>query len=376
VADPVSTQVDPWAGVWIAEDLELVSRGIKDGSWIETSLGAASAGLDALAVVSDPIGALLQYGVAWIIEHAKPLSQALDWLAGDPSQVGGQAQTWRNVAVSLHDHAADLDRTVRWDTTEWIGDAAEAYRRWAGQQKGAIEALAKAAETLAVVTEAAGLLVAGVRMLVRDAIATLVSRLISYAAEEVFSLGFATPLVVEQVATLCASWAARIGRWLRNLLTSLARLRGAADKVGELIEAVKRLLARLLGRGDEAPQVPRRPSRQELLDELTRKGVKHNPTDILEIGKNGAGEVIFLENGNSRAGLLHIKQRHAGDFANLGVPDGKIGKLVFTAVTEGTVVGTQRTRPIYEVMFEGKTYKIAVSVGSNGFIVGANPVGH
>ena len=49
---------------------------------------------------------------------------------------------------------------------------------------------------------------------------------------------------------------------------------------------------------------------------------------------------------------------------------------MFTAVTEGTVVGTQRTRPIYEVLFEGKAYKVAVSVGDNGFIVGANPVGH
>jgi hypothetical protein len=368
--------VDPWAGVWIAEDLQQVSRGIKDGSWIEASLSAVSAGLDALAVVSDPIGALLQYGVAWIIEHVKPLTQALDWLAGDPAQVGGQAQTWRNVAVSLSDHAADLDRAVRWDTTEWIGDAADAYRRWTAQQKGAIEALAKAAETLAVITEAAGFLVAGVRILVRDAIATLVSRLISYAAEEVFSLGLATPLVVEQVATLCTSWAARISRWLRDLITSLSRLRGAADKIGELIEAVKKLLGRLLGRGNEPPRVPRKPSRQELLDELTRRAVKHNPADIVEIGTDDAGKIIFLENGNSRAGLLHIKGRHAGDFANLGVPESKIGKLVFTAVTEGSVVGTQRTRPIYEVLFEGKAYKVAVSVGDNGFIVGANPVGH
>ena len=57
----------------------------------------------------------------------------------------------------------------------------------------------------ATVTEGAGFLVAAVRILVRDAIATLVSRLIVYAAEEAFSLGFATPLVVEQVTTLVAS---------------------------------------------------------------------------------------------------------------------------------------------------------------------------
>jgi len=256
VAGRVGARVDPWAGVWIAEDIELISRGVKDGSWIDTSLGAVSAGLDALAVVSDPIGALLQYGVAWIIEHVKPLSQALDWLAGDPGQIAGHAQTWRNVAVSLQDRAADLDRAVRWDTTEWVGGAAQAYRAWNGQQKGAVEALAKAAETIAVITEAAGFLVAGVRMMVRDAIATLVSRLIDYAAEEVFSLGLATPLVVEQVATLCASWAARIGKWLRDLVGSLARLHAAAGKIGELIEEIKKLLARL-GRRSEEPVLNR-----------------------------------------------------------------------------------------------------------------------
>jgi hypothetical protein len=311
-----------------------------------------------------------------MIEHVKPLSQALDWLAGDPGQIAGHAQTWRNVAASLQDRGADVDRAVRWDTTEWAGGAAEAYRAWTRQQKGVVEALAKAAETMAVITEAAGFLVAGVRMMVRDAIATLVSRLIDYAADEVLSLGLATPLVVGQVATLCASWAARIGRWLRDLIGSLARLRGVAGKIGDLIEAIKKLFGRPAGRGRDPVRPPKTPSRQELLDELKAKGVKHNPGDIVEIGKNRAGDIVFLENGNSRAGLVHIKDRHAGDFMNVGVPAENIGRLVFTAVTEGTVVGTQRTRPIYEVVFEGKTYRLAVSVGDNGFIVGANPVGH
>jgi hypothetical protein len=59
---------DPWAGVWLAEDIESIFDGVKSGSWIDGTLGAVSAGLDALAFISDPIGGLLQYGVAWIIE--------------------------------------------------------------------------------------------------------------------------------------------------------------------------------------------------------------------------------------------------------------------------------------------------------------------
>lgn len=249
VADPgIST--DPWAGVWLAEDVETILAGVKSGSWIDTTLGAVSAGLDALAFISDPIGSLLQYGVAWIIEHVRPLSEALDWLAGDPGQISAHAQTWRNVATALHDRSSDLDRAIRWDTADWRGTAADAYRTWTGQQRDAVTALAGAAETMAAITEGAGMLVAGVRMMVRDAIAVLVSRLITYAAEEVFSFGFATPLVVEQVSTLCASWGARIAKWLRGLVTSLEQLRGLTGKLGDTIEAIKKLLSRLAKRRD------------------------------------------------------------------------------------------------------------------------------
>nr|WP_240948327.1 hypothetical protein [Planosporangium mesophilum] len=243
---------DAWSGVWIAEDIELIAQGVKNGSWIDTSLGVVGAGLDALAIVSDPIGALLQYGVAWIIEHVKPLSEALDWLAGDPGQIAGHAQTWRNVAASLRDDAADLDRAVRWDVTDWTGTAGNAYRTWAAQQSQAIGGLAKAADTMAVLAEGAGALIAAVRILVRDAIATCVSRLVVYAAEVVGSLGVATPLVVEQVTTLVASWAAKIARWLKGLLSSLRELGSLTRRLGELIEELKKIINRLRGGGRSA----------------------------------------------------------------------------------------------------------------------------
>jgi uncharacterized protein YukE len=245
VAGRLDGQPDSWSGVWIAEDIELIAQGIRNGSWIDSSLGVVGAGLDALAIVSDPVGVLLQYGVSWIIEHVKPLSQALDWLAGDPAQIAAHAHTWRNVAASLHDNAADLERAVRWDVADWGGSAGPAYRAWSKQQQDAVTGLAKAAETMAAITEGAGALIAAVRILVRDAIATCVSRLVVYAAEEVASLGVATPLVVEQVSTLVASWAAKIARWLKALLASLRRLMPIVRRLGELIDELKKVLSRL-----------------------------------------------------------------------------------------------------------------------------------
>src|SRR5262249_60201823 len=100
VAGRLDGPQDAWSGVWIAEDIELIGQGVRNGSWIDGSLGVVGAGLDALAIVSDPVGALLQYGVAWIIEHVKPLTEALDWLAGGPGQIAGHGQTRRHVATS------------------------------------------------------------------------------------------------------------------------------------------------------------------------------------------------------------------------------------------------------------------------------------
>jgi uncharacterized protein YukE len=249
VAARVEGPKDAWAGVWIVEDIELISQGVKNGSWIDGTLGVVGATLDGLALISDPVGALLQYGVAWIIEHVKPLSDALDWLAGDPAQISAHAQTWRNVAESLRADAASVASAVRSDLGDWQGAAADSYRAWSSQQQGSIEGLAKAADAMALVTEGAGFLIAAVRMLVRDAIATLVSRLIVYAAEEVASLGLATPLVVEQVTTLIASWAGKISRWLRGLIKSLRELSPIVRRLGELIDELKRILNRLRGRG-------------------------------------------------------------------------------------------------------------------------------
>ena len=113
LAHPVDKPVSAWSGIWIAEDIEQIGHGVRSGSWVDGSLGIVSAGLDGLALVSDPLGTLLQCGVAWLIEHVRPLSEALDWLAGDPGAIAAQAQTWRNVGGSMRVDSDALARAVQ-----------------------------------------------------------------------------------------------------------------------------------------------------------------------------------------------------------------------------------------------------------------------
>jgi lipoprotein-anchoring transpeptidase ErfK/SrfK len=114
-------------------------------------------------------------------------------------------------------------------------------------------------------------------------------------------------------------------------------------------------------------------SNRQLIEGLTEQGIKHTPENIVGIGETPTGKTVFLETGNSQAGLEHIVERHGADFERRGIPKEQIPDAVITAVTKGTVVGTQGSRPIYEVNINGQTQRIAVTVGKNGFIVGANP---
>src|SRR3954451_13890850 len=164
VADRVQSPPDTWTGVWIAEDIALLRQGVAGGSWVDAGLGGLSAGLDTLALASDPLGALVQYGVSWIIEHVRPLTAALDDLAGDPGRIAAQAQTWRNVAAVVHGAAAAAGPGIRGCS----GAAADAYRNTAGRQHSFLDGLGYAAAVRAAAIEAAGVLVGAVRTLVRD----------------------------------------------------------------------------------------------------------------------------------------------------------------------------------------------------------------
>lgn len=53
VATKLKGAKDPWSGIWIAEDIELISQGIKESSWVDTTLGVVGASLDGLALISD-----------------------------------------------------------------------------------------------------------------------------------------------------------------------------------------------------------------------------------------------------------------------------------------------------------------------------------
>lgn len=157
--------------------------------------------------------------------------------------------------------------------------------------------------------------------------------------------------------------AARLG--FGKILTDL--LKATADT--KVVKAVQVAFDRTVGKRLEAALAA---DRKHLIRELVKSGVKCTPENIVAIARDSSGRIVFLETGTSKSGLAHIIGRHGTEFASKGISEKQIPEFVMRAVTEGTQVGTQRGRPIYQVIFNGKVYRVAVTVGSNGYIVGAN----
>ena len=226
-------------GLGLVEDAADITNGIRDNSWVDGTLGGVGASLDMLSLAIDPLGTLVSWGVSWLMEHVKPLKDALDWLAGNADEVSAHAATWSNVAAFTDQARQEYADRLHAEVADWFGSSGDAYREQAGTQMKVLEGLATAAQGIAYAVEGAGLLVALVRGIVRDLIAefigTLAARLPQWLAEEGLTLGIATPVVIGQVSTLVAKWVNRIQHFIRGLLNSLRRLHPMLDKLADII---------------------------------------------------------------------------------------------------------------------------------------------
>lgn len=244
VAQP-QTQTTGVTGIGIAESAVDLANGVKDGSWVEGGLGALGVGLEALSLVVDPLGTLAQYGVSWLIEHVRPLKDALDWLAGNPPVIQSFSDTWANVAKEVNTIAGDFDNEVKTGTTGWTGVASDAYRGKAAEHSDALAGAATLADGISTGVMVMGQVVAMVRETVRDLVAELVGKLIAWALEVACSFGFATPVVSAQATVAISKAITKVSDLLRKLIKTIGnvapRIRKIIDKLGEIIEKLSKL---------------------------------------------------------------------------------------------------------------------------------------
>lgn len=243
VAQRVDT-TSPLAGSGLISDGADLCAAVEQGSWLQGGMAGVAFAVDTAAMVSDPLGSLIAAGLGWLMDHLSPLNDWLEDLTGDADEVRAFSQTWANVATRLDECGRALSSKVQSDLAELAGAAADAYRALTGDTIDHLGAATGWAGAISTGLQVAATIVQVVHDLVRDTLAQLVGSIISWVAELALTVGLATPVVVEQVATRVASLA-------RRLASSITDLVGSLRSLGHLLESLRALFRRGSGLFDE-----------------------------------------------------------------------------------------------------------------------------
>ncbi len=161
---------------------------------------------------------------------------------------------------------------------------------------------------------------------------------------------------------------------LKNIEAS-KKARGASN-FSEYLKREKKVLEKI--KIKNPPDMNLSDLDKELIAKLEKSGVKISREDVIKIKElSNDKKIVWLEKGNSFAGFEHILIEHGEQFAKLGILKIELPDFLITALEKGNIVAYQgkgKGRPIYEFIYNGRNYRVAITVGKNGFIVGANPV--
>lgn len=312
----------------------------------------------------------------WIASHL----EGLFWPDADTGKLRTIGQAWITAGTTIDAYTWTIDSAI-WELktqeSPEIPDAVAActeLKQHTGDLADAYQQIGKACNDYAQHVD-------DHHQMIEDELASFVEWTVGIEAAGAiigfFTLGAGEAAAQAAEAAEVANAASRVVRILRALV-ELAKT--VAETIGSLLTKVTEILADLkkflnvkaiAALEKIAPVL----LRNKLLDELAAKGIKFTREDVVAIWKDAEGNIVFLEKGTDKAGLAHIVGEHGGEFAAKGIAEGDIPTFLQEALTNGTKVGYQGKglgRPIYEVLWQGKMIKVAVTIGSNGYIVGAN----
>ncbi|QAY59762.1 hypothetical protein ET475_07010 [Microbacterium protaetiae] len=295
----------PFAGTLLVEDGEQLVQAVNSGDWVSGGMAAFSGLLDTAAAVSDPLGSLIAAGLGWLIDHVEPLKGWFNDLTGNAAEVQAFAQTWANIHTQMEAAGTELHRVLG-DVDDLAGQAIDAYRRFQQDTAKHLTAAGTWAGAFSTGLNIASMIVQAVHDLVRDVLSQLVGSAISWASEAVFTLGLATPWIIEQVSTRVASWVSKVGKFITRLLESLKSLRGLLDELKPLLDKASELFGKLLhgGSGTHAPSA-----------HSPRVGDPLTDVDFHDMGASGYHSSIFGD---------QVLQFYDTPNAHLGAPDSSV----------------------------------------------------
>lgn len=133
----------------------------------------------------------------------------------------------------------------------------------------------------------------------------------------------------------------------------------------------------------------------EKIEEIKRKLLEEELFNILEsqnadivvkesifIVKDKDGQLVWIDSGNSNAGMKHIIDRHSIDFyCKYGIKKSELPEFLRTLVEKGEITDSKKTQlgnghfRIDKIYKYKNKYVVVGGLGDNGFLVTAYPYG-
>lgn len=234
VAAPIDTAT-PLSGAGILDSGEQLAEAIRSGDWAQGTMAGVGVALDTVATVLDPLGSLIGAGLGWLIDHLEPLKGWFNDFTGDAGEVAAFGQTWANVETQLRGAEGELIRILS-DIEGMEGEAIDAYVRFQHDSARHLGAAASWAGAMSTGMQIASTIVQIVHDIVRDVLSQLVGSIIAWAAEAIFTLGLATPVIVAQVSSRVSSWVTKIGKNVTDAISSCRALSKLLDEISTLMK--------------------------------------------------------------------------------------------------------------------------------------------
>jgi uncharacterized protein YukE len=212
----------------------------------DVAICGAGAVVDTVAALADPLNALVNAGVGWLLEHVSFLREPLDMLLGNPDAINAQVDTLRTAAAQVRTEARQHGANVGQRTRDWQGQAAVNYKQQMDRLTGELTALSHTLDGTATVVAVGGTLVMTVRGIVYGLISQFISDLIEEAllalASSWCTLGGSVAAFIGEAVAKAAEVASEVAGRLGKLVEGLA---GDAERMAKLAEMMESLTTNL-----------------------------------------------------------------------------------------------------------------------------------
>ena len=188
------------------------------------------------AALGDPLEALVEAGLSFLIDLVAPLEQALDLVTGDPDGLGAKADRWNEVGASLRTLGPAVGRDAATTRATWSGPAGEAFRTKLAAFERGVAGAAGQADHVADLLRVSATLMDGAQGLIKSIIASWVEYTIlteaAAAASAAFTFGASEAAgqaaVAGEAAVACGRGAETVGR-TSSMLERVAGMIGQVE---------------------------------------------------------------------------------------------------------------------------------------------------